>query len=256
MSTYETVDRPEAPIAVGFEDTRGRHRHAKKAHTDRSRDETLTCGTPKGHAGYMVLSRGPDDVAAVDMRTGAMARLRVARFGDQVPALKAFDIVEANLSSDPERDDLAHPEAVSISGPSQSWPDRHRNARLGGGSERSWPRTNVTSWVRRVRRSVLGVPRDEAVARAGRPCTSVRCCSAGRPTTRPGLASVGRGATTGCPVEDDRAISCLWAAGRDKLTGKDLAAAIGFRPRYLLVALTPPRAGHCYKTIVALLPRP
>ncbi len=32
------------------------------------------------------------------------------------------------------------------------------------------------------------------------------------------------------PVEDDQAISCLWSAGRDKLTGKDLAAAIGFRP--------------------------
>jgi hypothetical protein len=58
------------------------------------------------------------------------------------------------------------------------------------------------------------------------------------------------------PVEDTRAVASLWGAGRDKLTGKELAGALGFRPRYLLVALTPPRDGHCYKTVVALLPRP
>jgi hypothetical protein len=58
------------------------------------------------------------------------------------------------------------------------------------------------------------------------------------------------------PVEDPKATQCLWSTGKDRLTGKDLAAALGFRPRYLLVALTPPRAGHCYKTVVALLPRP
>jgi len=58
------------------------------------------------------------------------------------------------------------------------------------------------------------------------------------------------------PVEDRRAIAALWAVQRDRLSGKDLAAALGFRPQYLVVALSRPRNGHCYKTIVAILPRP
>jgi hypothetical protein len=58
------------------------------------------------------------------------------------------------------------------------------------------------------------------------------------------------------PVEDRRAIAALWAARRDRLSGKDLDAALGFRVNYLLVTLSRPRHGHCYKTVAAFLPRP
>ena len=33
------------------------------------------------------------------------------------------------------------------------------------------------------------------------------------------------------------------------------AAALGFDPQYLLVTVSPPRDGHCYKVCAAVLPR-
>jgi hypothetical protein len=56
------------------------------------------------------------------------------------------------------------------------------------------------------------------------------------------------------PVEDRHADQALAAARRERLTGKDLATALGFRPQYLLVVLTRPREGHCYKVCTAILP--
>jgi hypothetical protein len=58
------------------------------------------------------------------------------------------------------------------------------------------------------------------------------------------------------PVEDRRAIEALDRSRRDRLAGKDLATALGFRPQILVVALSRPRDGHCYKTVAAFLPRP
>ena len=34
-----------------------------------------------------------------------------------------------------------------------------------------------------------------------------------------------------------------------------LATALGFEPQYLLVTVSPPRDGHCYKVCAAVLPR-
>jgi hypothetical protein len=58
------------------------------------------------------------------------------------------------------------------------------------------------------------------------------------------------------PMEDRRAIAALERAHRDRLSGKDLDSALGFRPHFLVVVLSRPRDGHCYKTVAALLPRP
>jgi hypothetical protein len=57
------------------------------------------------------------------------------------------------------------------------------------------------------------------------------------------------------PVEDFGAIRALDAARRDRLQGKDLASALGFKPHYLVASVSRPRDGHCYKTIRALVPR-
>jgi hypothetical protein len=57
-------------------------------------------------------------------------------------------------------------------------------------------------------------------------------------------------------MEDRRAVIALERARRDRLSGKDLESALGFRPHYLVVVLSRPRDGHCYKTVAALLPRP
>ena len=51
------------------------------------------------------------------------------------------------------------------------------------------------------------------------------------------------------------ATRALEATRRDRLSGKALATALGFRPHYLLVCLTQPRDSHCYKVCTAVLPR-
>ena len=55
-------------------------------------------------------------------------------------------------------------------------------------------------------------------------------------------------------LEDHHAIRSLDAARRERLSGKELAVALGFKPRYLLTALSQPLDGHCYKLCVGILP--
>jgi hypothetical protein len=43
-------------------------------------------------------------------------------------------------------------------------------------------------------------------------------------------------------------------SGRIQLSGAPLAEVMGFVPRRLLVALSPPRDGLCHKVVSALLP--
>ena len=54
---------------------------------------------------------------------------------------------------------------------------------------------------------------------------------------------------------DAHATRSLVAARRERLAGKEMATALGFKPHYLLTALSRPWDGHCYKTCVAILPR-
>ena len=254
MSTYETVNLDPA-ISLTADDVGPGPRDAKNAHT---KSPTNKGSRSKSHAGgrrYMVLASGPDDVAAVDMHSGAMARLRVAPLAGRGSELKPFDLVEANLSVDPERDDLAHPEAVSLTG----FPE------VIGSAPKRQARRRLRAVVAPNERHLLGFAGPAAPYwefRGMRPSLALVAPALGpllfrRKTDDTIWARFGWSRSDNwLPVEDDRAISCLWAAGREKLAGKDLAAALGFRPRYLLVALTPPRSGHCYKTVVALLPRP
>ncbi|MGO9344682.1 MAG: hypothetical protein ACLP6E_19520 [Acidimicrobiales bacterium] len=253
MSTYETVD-PDTKFALSPEELGGPRRHRKNAHTKTPRPKAGSARAT-GARRYMVLASGPDDVAAVDMRSGALARLRVAGFGRDSSELKPFDLVEASISFDPERDDLAHPEAVSITG----FPE------VVGSAPKRQARRRLRALVAPNERHLLGFAGSAAPYwefRGMRPSLALVAPAMGpllfrRQADDTTWARFGWSRSDNwLPVEDNRAISCLWAAGRDKLTGKDLATAIGFRPRYLLVALTPPRSGHCYKTIVAMLPRP
>jgi hypothetical protein len=57
------------------------------------------------------------------------------------------------------------------------------------------------------------------------------------------------------PVDDARLSAAIADSGRPRLSGRALARRLGHRPHYLLVALAPPRDGHCYKTLAAVLPR-
>lgn len=58
------------------------------------------------------------------------------------------------------------------------------------------------------------------------------------------------------PVLDPRLARSLWGVRRFPLSGAAIAKRAGFLPRFLLVALTGPRRGHCYKVVAAALPSP
>jgi hypothetical protein len=203
----------------------------------------------------MVLAVTDEDATAVDLASGAVVRLRIDWGPEQEPGVVPFDVVDVVWADDPERDDLAQPEAVTVAGvPSTLGSVKGRRARgvlrgvvvpaqqhlLGfpGASRPYWEFHGMQPSVAVVVPSrgpvVFRRREDDTVwARFGWPRSD-----------------------NWLPLEDRRAITALETARRDRLSGKDLEAALGFRPHFLVVALTRPRDGHCYKTVVALLPRP
>jgi hypothetical protein len=202
----------------------------------------------------LVLAATPEDTTAVDLASGGLLRLRVPWPEGHPPDLSAFDVVEAQLASDPERDDLAQPEAVTVAG---------------------LPRHIGTLRGRRVRRllgrlaappdgPLLGFPGSAAPYwefRGNRPSATLIV-----PTRGPQLIRRDEDGSTWVrfgwerddvwlPVLDAHAARALDAARRQRLSGKSLATALGFKPQYLLAQLTSPRDGHCYKVCAAVLPR-
>jgi hypothetical protein len=46
------------------------------------------------------------------------------------------------------------------------------------------------------------------------------------------------------------------AGSRSLLTGPELGQLLGFSPAHLVLALSDPQDGRCYKVVVGFLPRP
>jgi hypothetical protein len=201
-----------------------------------------------------VLTATDDDTTSIDLASGALVRLRVAWPDGHHPDLAPFDVVEATLADDPELDDLAHPEAATAAG---------------------LPRQVGTLRGRKVRKMLerLSAPPDGRLLgfagpsapywefRGARPSVALVVPNRGPQLIR----RRGDGSTwvrfgwnrddVWLPVEDVRATRALDAARRDRLSGKDLSSALGFRPHYLLALLSRPRHGHCHKVCAGILPR-
>jgi hypothetical protein len=202
----------------------------------------------------LVLACTPDDTTAVDLSSGALLRLRIDWPEGHAPDLTPFDVVEATLANDPERDDLAHPEATSASGlPRQVGTLRGRKIRR-----------ILTQLSAPPHGPLLGFQGPSAPYwefRGSRPSVALIVPTRGpqlirRQANNSTWVRFGWGRDdVWLPVEDARAARALDAARRDRLAGKDLGIALGFRPHYLLAALSRPREGHCYKVVTAFLPR-
>jgi hypothetical protein len=202
----------------------------------------------------MVLACGGEDTTAVDLENGALVRLRIDWAEERDADLSPFDVVDARWADDPERDDLAQPEAVTVDGmPERVGTLRGRRIRrvlrqLVAPDEPDllgFPGTSAPYWeFRGMRPSIaLVVPSRGPLLFRRRADGSVWArFSAAR-------------SDNWLPVEDRRAMAALWASRRDRLSGKALAGALGFRPHYIVVAVSRPRDGHCYKTVAAILPR-
>jgi len=203
----------------------------------------------------MVLACTDEDTTAVDLESGAVVRLRIGWNPEREPDLNPFDVVDVVWADDPEQDDLAQPEAVTVTGiPSALGRLRGRRARR-----------VLRSVVIRADQHLLGFPGSSAPYwefRGMRPSVAVVVPSRGpvlfrrREDDTVWARFSWPRSDNWLPVEDRRAIAALETARRDRLSGKDLESALGFRPQFLAVVLSRPRDGHCYKIVASLLPRP
>ena len=202
----------------------------------------------------LVLASHLEDTTGVDLASGALVRVRVDWPAEHGPDLSSIDVVETHLAEEPQRDDLAQPEAVTASG---------------------LPRHLGTLHGRTVRHLLnhLAAPIEDHVlgfAGASAPYWEFKgfrpSLALIEPTKGPVLfrrigdrtawVRFGWGRSDNwLPVEDPQLERALDVARRDRLQGKDLSSALGFKPHYLVAALSTPRDGHCYKTVRALLPR-
>jgi hypothetical protein len=202
----------------------------------------------------LVLSCHVEDTTGVDLASGALVRARVDWPEDHGPDLAPFDVVEAKLADEPERDDLAQPEAVTADGL-----PRHLGTLHGRRVRKLLHRLAAP-----VEEHVLGFPGASAPYwefRGFRPSLALVVPTKGpvlfrRIADRSVWVRFGWGRSDNwLPVEDPRAERALDVARRDRLQGKDLSSALGFKPHYLVASISTPRDGHCYKTVRALLPR-
>ncbi len=216
------------------------------------RERVLVTGGATLH--LLVLASTAEDTIGVDLASGAVLRLRVPWPEGHEPDLAAFDVVEATLADDPERDDLAQPEATTGVGlPRHVGTLRGRKVRHllealcapPDGPLLGFPGPSAPYWeFRGFRPSV-------ALIEPSRGPQLIRRKEDGSTWSRFGWERD----DVWLPVEDRHAARSLDAARRDRLSGKDLATALGFRPQYLLATVSQPRDGHCYKVCSALLPR-
>lgn len=202
----------------------------------------------------LVLACTLEDTTAVDLASGVLVRLRVPWPEGHEPDLSPFDVVETVVAADPERDDLAQPEAVTSAdlprhvGTLSGRRVRHMLARLAttpNGPLLGFRGSSAPYWEFRGTRpsAALIVPTrgPQLIRRVEDQSTWMRF---GWDRDDVWL-----------PVTDIRAARALDAARRERLSGKSLSTALGFRLQYLLVTLSRPRNGHCYKIITAVLPR-
>jgi hypothetical protein len=202
----------------------------------------------------LVLSSTREDTTVVDLATRTVMRVRVPWPEDHDPDIATFDVVEVTLAPDPERDDLAQPEATTVA-------DLPRHVGTLRGRQL---RKLLARMVASPDGPLLGFPGPSAPYwefRGFRPSVALI-----EPTRSPQLIRRQADGTTWVrfgwdredvwlPVEDRNAARALVAARRERLSGKNLTSALGYQPQYLLVVVSPPRDGHCYKVCAAILPR-
>jgi hypothetical protein len=212
-------------------------------------------GRAEGTHRCMVLACTFEDTPAVDLDSGALVRLRVDWGDRRDPPFAPFDVVDVTWADDPERDDQAQPEAATVSGvPAPMGSCRGRR-------------------VRRVLRGLVTPPQPHLLGFPGssapywefdgmRPSVAVVAPSRGpmlflrrQDDTAWGRFGWGR-SDNWLPLEDRRAVETLHQSRRPRLAGKELTAALGFRPYLLVVTVSRPHDGYCYKTLAGLLPRP
>ena len=210
--------------------------------------------TPGSTVFGLVLGSTNETTTVVDLQSQAIVRWRIPWPADFVTDLAVFDVVEGELAADLERNDLAQPESVTLADlPRRIGPYRGRRVRRwleqlaspADGPLFGFRGPSAPYWEFRGERPSV------ALIAADRGPQLLRRHDDGSTWVRFGWF----GDDVWLLCEDAHAIRTIEATRRTSLAGKDLAAALGFRPTYVLTTLSMPIDGHCYKSCTGLLPR-
>jgi len=200
----------------------------------------------------MVLADGPEGCAAVDVSSGALVRAIYS--GEPEKPLQPFELVRAVIAEDPDGPDPTQPDAVSLTAPPEpAGRVRGRQARRliapvllpAGEPPFGFPGSAAQYWTipgDRPSLAVLAPDRAPTVQMHGH--DSVTCRFAWS------------GADHELPVADRRLRHAMAAGDWPRLSGPTLRQVLGFDPAWLLVALSAPQAGRCYKVVAGMLARP
>jgi hypothetical protein len=201
----------------------------------------------------LVLAVGVNSCAAVDLDSGAFVRARTP--GLSSLELEPYDVVSARLALDEEPPDPASPEAVALAGlPRPAGRLKRRKALRylrplvapTGPDLLGFLGSSIPYW------DLSGTAPSLTLVEPERGLQVMAKHDVHPVWARFQLART----LHNLPATDPRLQEVLYSSGRQALGGDALARALGFHPFYLLVALTQPMDGRCYKTVAAVLPPP
>jgi len=197
-----------------------------------------------------VLAEEPDGCVAIDLESGAFVRAIHPPLPDD-PAATALDVVTAEIAASLDPPDAARPEAVLLAAPPT------RTGRL--------TRRRAERYLAPLQHpphgpllGFAGVAVPYWTLSGDRPSVTLVEPTMG-PQIRWGPAGyecrfAWQGTVHQLPLGDRRLAASLWRQGIDRCSGRTLTRELGFRVQRLLVVLTPPSDGYCYKQVSALLP--
>jgi hypothetical protein len=203
----------------------------------------------------VALAERPGELVAVELESGAFVRARIHQSVGGGEPLDPYTVVDVDVTPQDEVPDPARPEAMNVAGSPVTVARLRRRAAkrlLGvvllppGEFLLGFPGPAVSYWTVSGDRPSLALIQPEKG-----PQLFVR---RGEDTVR--ARFVWGGLEHQLPVEDARLETVLAGGGRPRLSGAALSRALGYEGEYLLVGLTEPRNGHCYKTVIGLLPKP
>lgn len=197
-----------------------------------------------------VLAEEPDGCVAVDLESGAFVRaIHPPLPRDASPA--PLDVVTAEIASPLDPPDAARPEAVQLAAaPTRTGRLTRRRAERYLQALQHPPHGPLLGFS--------GVAIPYWTLSGDRPSVTLVEPAMG-PQIRWGPAGyecrfAWQGTVHELPLGDRRLAASLWRQGVDRCAGRELTRHLGFRPQRLLVVLTPPADGYCYKQVSALVP--
>jgi len=254
--TIEDARWESGPVEAPAVPRRSRSRGREDVGDVRPQTSTRLAPRPTGTERFLVLGAGSgeDDIVALDLATDVMVRLHGGLPPLPDGTIQPFDVVDGAPSAAGALDDPARPEAILLTGPLT-------RAGIARGRQ-----------VHRLLQRVVAPPEPHLLGfpgsswpywefRGGHPSVAVVVPSRGpmlfqRSEDSTAWVRFGWYRTDNwLPVQDPAAQAALASGRRRRLTGKHLTAALGFRPAYLVVAVSRPRDGYCSKSVVAMLPR-